>query len=87
MTQKNLADIAIPRDLAVQLQAAAEQQQRTAADVLRDALEGYLRTWRPPVSPNRRSPAEAAARMMRARQSNVRLDDAALRDLITYGRA
>jgi hypothetical protein len=89
MTRKteNTADLAIPPALAARLQAAAEEQHRSARDVLRDALEGYLRTWRPLVSSNRRSPAEAAARMMRARQGNVRLDDAALRELMTYGRA
>jgi hypothetical protein len=77
MTQKteNTADLAIPPALAAQLQAAAEEQHRSA----RDVLEGYLRTWRPLVSSNRRSPAEAAARMMRARQGRMRLDDAALR--------
>lgn len=89
MTQKteNPTDLAIPPALAAQLQAAAEEQQRSARDVLRDAVEGYLRAWRPLTEPNRRSPEEAAARMMRSRQSNVRLDDAALRELMTYGRA
>jgi len=90
MTQKteDATDLAIPPALAAQLQAAAEEQHRSARDVLRDALEGYLRAWRPlTTSATRRSPAEAAARMMRARQSNVRLDDAALRELMTYGRA
>jgi hypothetical protein len=89
MTQKteNTTDLAIPPALAAQLQAAAEEQHRSVRDVLRDALEGYLRARRALVSPNRRSPKEAAARMMRARQGNVRLDDAALRDLMTSGRA
>jgi hypothetical protein len=89
MTQKteDSADLAIPPALAAQLQAAAEEQHRPVRDLLRDALEGYLRAWRPLTSTSQRSPAEAAARMMRARQSNVRLDDAALSVLMTYGRA
>jgi hypothetical protein len=90
MTQKteNTSDLAIPPALAVRLQAAAEEQHRPAHDVLRDAVEGYLRAWQP-VTPSttQRSPTEAAARMMRARQGNVRLDDAALRDLMIHGRA
>jgi hypothetical protein len=80
-------DFAIPPTLAAQLQAAADEQHRSARDVLRDAVEGYLRAWRPLASSSPRSPAEAAARMMRARQGNARLDDAALRELMTYGRA
>lgn len=90
MAQKteNTTDLAIPPALAVRLQAAAEEQHRPAREVLRDALEGYLRAWRPLTTPTtQRSPTEAAARMMRARQTNVRLDDAALRDLMTHGRA
>jgi hypothetical protein len=90
LTQKtdNTTDLAIPSALAVRLQAMAEEQHRPARDVLRDAVEGYLRAWRPLTpSTTQRSPMEAAARMMRARQSNVRLDDAALRDLMTHGRA
>jgi hypothetical protein len=89
MTRKteNTTDLAIPPALAAQLYAAAEEQRRTARDVLRDALEGYLRAWRPFASTRQRSPAEAAARMMHARQGNVRLDDAALLELMTHGRA
>jgi hypothetical protein len=89
MTRKteNATDLAIPPALAAQLRAAAEEQHRSARDVLRDALEGYLRVSRPMTPTTRRSPADAAARMLRARRGNVRLDDAALRDLMTYGRA
>jgi hypothetical protein len=89
MTRKteNTSDLAIPPALAAQLQAAAEEQHRPARDVLRDALEGYLRAWRPLTSSNQRPPAQAAARMIRARRSNARLDDAALRDLMTHGGA
>jgi hypothetical protein len=80
-------DFTIPPALAAQLRAAADEQHRSARDVLRDALEEYLRALRPLAPANQRSPAEAAARMMQARQGNVRLDDAALRELMTYGRA
>jgi hypothetical protein len=80
-------DFTIPPALAAQLRAAADEQHRSARDVLRDALEEYLRALRPLAPANQRSPAEAAARMMQARQGNVRLDDAALRELMTHGRA
>jgi hypothetical protein len=68
-------DLTIPPALAAQLQAAAADQHRPAREVLRDAVEEYLRAWRP-LTPSQRSPGEAATRMMRARQGNVRLDDA-----------
>ncbi len=79
----------IPPALVAQIQAAAEEQHRSAEDVLRDAVELYLRVLHPllPEARARRLPAEAAARMRRARQDNARLDDAALRELMTHGRA
>lgn len=78
----------IPPALVAQIQAAADEQHRAPEDVLRDAVELYLRASGPPVPEKTawRSPAEAAARMRRSRMDNALLDDVALRDLMTHGR-
>jgi hypothetical protein len=85
----HLPDLPIPPALVARLQAAAEEQHRSAQDVLRDAVGLYLRVLHPlsPEVASRRLPAEAAARMRRAREGNARLDDATMRELITHGRA
>jgi hypothetical protein len=87
MTHETPQDLAVPPALAAQLRAAAEAQHRAPLDVLRDALAQYLTWQRPAAVMRRRSPAEAAARMRRARIDNPRLGDSALRELMTHGRA
>jgi hypothetical protein len=84
-----LPDLPISPALVARLQATAEEQHRSAQDVLRDAVELYLRVLHPlsPEVASRRLPAEAAAPVRRARQGNARLDDAALREPMTHGRA
>ena len=87
MTQELTPSLAVPPELAAQIVAAAEAQHRPPLDVLHDAVEDYL-TRQPPLPAKPwRSPAEAAARMRRARAGNPRLSDAALRELMTHGRA
>ena len=86
MTQDHTPDLAVPPELAAEIIAAAEEQHRAPGEVLHDALEQYL-TGRRPAAGAQRSPAEAAARMRRARAGNPRLSDAALRELMTHGRA
>ena len=48
MSPGSSAQVLIPRGLATELQAAADEEHRSAAEVVRDALEGYLeaRRWR-----------------------------------------
>jgi predicted transcriptional regulator len=48
MNPGSSAQVLIPSGLATELQEAAEEEHRSAADVVRDALEGYLeaRRWR-----------------------------------------
>jgi hypothetical protein len=87
---RNTENPARPRHTACLGGAASGGGRRTTSfgsQYAARSLEGYLRAWRPLTEPNRRSPEEAATRMMRARQSSVRLDDAALRELMTLGRA
>jgi hypothetical protein len=80
------SEFAVPPALAAQLQAAAAKQHRQLRDVLRDAVELYLREFRP-LPPAQRSPAEAAARMRESRPGNKLPDGVTIRDLMTYGRA
>ena len=84
----------IPPALAAQIQAAADDEHRPAADVVREALERYLSTGRKgtglahesPV-PAKRPPAEALARMRERRKGNVLPEGVTIRDLMTHGRA
>ncbi|MGA3397707.1 MAG: hypothetical protein ABSC95_00700 [Acetobacteraceae bacterium] len=48
MKPRSSAQVLIPPGLAAELQAAADEEHRSAAEVARDALEGYLeaRRWR-----------------------------------------
>ena len=46
MTPGSDTDLAIPPALAAEIQAAADDEQRPAAEVVRDALEGYLENHR-----------------------------------------
>jgi hypothetical protein len=72
--------------LAARLAAAAAEQHRHLRDVLRDAVERYLRELRPLTS-TRRSPAEAVARMWASRSGNKLPDGIIIRHLTTFGRA
>jgi hypothetical protein len=87
MVQEYTPELAVSPDLAAQIVAAAETQHRRPLDVLHDAVEDYLIRQAEAATKPQRSPAEAAARMRRARASNPRLSDAALRELMTHGRA
>jgi hypothetical protein len=80
------SDIAVPPALAARLAAAAAEQHRQLRDVLRDAVESYLRALQP-LTPAQRSPAEAAARMRASRPDNKLPEGVTIRDLMTYGRA
>jgi predicted transcriptional regulator len=86
MTSDTLSDLAVPPALAARLQEAAAAQHRPPREVLRDAVELYLREQRP-FPPAHRSPGEAAARIRRSRPGNKLPDGVTIRDLMTYGRA
>jgi len=86
-------DLVVPPALLAEIQAAADEAHRPAADVVREALERYLADWRNGVRPAhepvpaRRTPAEAAARLRELRKGNVLPDGVTIRDLMTHGRA
>jgi len=86
-------DLNIPPALFAEIQAAAHEAHRPAADVVREALERYLADWRKGASPARgpapakRTPAEAVARLRELRKGNVLPDGVTIRDLMTHGRA
>jgi predicted transcriptional regulator len=66
------AQVLIPSGLATELQEAADEEHRSAAEVVRDALEGYLeaRRWR----------LSADHEQARARQLGLPDDDVPLTD-------
>lgn len=84
-------DLVIPPTLAAEIQAAADDEHRTADDLVRDALERYLTDWRKRTAhaqeKPRRTSAEAAARLRESRKGNVLPDGVTIRDLMTHGRA
>jgi hypothetical protein len=87
-------DLAIPSALVAEIRAAADDEHRPAAELVREALERYLADWRKATSladrgrtPSKRTPAEAAARLRELREGNVLPDGISLRDLMTHGRA
>jgi hypothetical protein len=89
--QRGNAGVVIPPSLAAEIQAAADAERRTAADLVRDALERYLADWRKRAINRpeklRITPAQAAARLREAREGNVLPDGVTIRDLMTHGRA
>jgi hypothetical protein len=84
-------DLVIPPALAAEIQAAAEAEHRTAADLVKDALERYLTDRRERTSYTREearpTSAEAATRLRELREGNVLPDGMTIRDLMTHGRA
>jgi Ribbon-helix-helix protein, copG family len=84
----------IPPALLAEVEAAAEEEHRPVADVVREALERYLAEWRKSVNlaqtgrtPAKLSPAEAVERLLEQRKDNVLPDGVTIRQLMTYGRA
>jgi hypothetical protein len=83
--------LVIPLALAAEIQAAADDEHRTADDLIRDVLERYLDDWRNRTSRSqgrpRLTPVEAAARLRELRKGNVLPDGVTIRDLTNHGRA
>jgi hypothetical protein len=82
-------ELIIPPALAAQILAAADDEHRPAAEVVQEALERYLAQRRENVNttPARRTPAEAAARLLERRKGTLLPDGVTIRDLMTHGRA
>ncbi|MGD0108118.1 MAG: ribbon-helix-helix protein, CopG family [Rhodopila sp.] len=80
----------IPPALLAQVEAAAEEEHRTTADVVREALERYLSRSHRDIASRpaaKRTPVEAATRMREQRQGTFLPEGMTIRDLIDYGRA
>lgn len=83
--------IALPADLAAELQTAADYQRRPANDLVREALEKYLAP-EPAVPPilqisPPRTAAEAFAHMRERRKTTPLPEGVTIKDMIEYGRA
>lgn len=94
MKLNDVPDLTIPPTLLADIQTVAEDEHRTAAEVVREALERYLAEWRKGARlPHghhrlaRRTPTEAAARLRERRTGNVLPEGVTIRDLMTHGRA
>jgi hypothetical protein len=83
----------LPPALLAEVQAAADEEQRAPADVVREALERYLlgrnRTTALSETPRvkKRTPAEAAARMLEQRTGTFLPEGETIRSMIEHGRA
>ena len=83
----------IPPALLEQVEAVAAAEHRSARDMLREAIEGYLSARQPHAAPGagqppeRRTPQEAATRILERRKFHTLPDGATIRDMMTYGRA
>ena len=83
-----IRDALIPAALLERVEALAATQHRAARDVVRDALEGYIRDWpgdEAPIEP-KPTPAEAVKRMLELRKGNMLPPGMTIRDMIDYGR-
>ncbi len=83
----------IPPSLLEQVEALAAAEHRPAGDMLREAIEGFLRERRAlPASEvagqqSARTAQAAAARILERRKRHLLPDGVTIRDLMTYGRA
>ncbi len=89
MNPEAYRNVAIPSALTARIEEAARIQHRPPSDVVRTALEQYLKNSSLPVSNSSgmRSPIEAAARMRQSRPGNTLPEGITLRELMTHGRA
>ncbi len=86
--------IALPATLLAEVEAVAEEEHRPVSDVVREAVERYLRRPRPYApaeqsdqAPDKLTAAEAIERILQQRKGNVLPDGVTIRELMTYGRA
>ncbi|MDR3461227.1 MAG: hypothetical protein P4L76_02790 [Beijerinckiaceae bacterium] len=79
--------------LLEQIEAVAAAEHRSAPDMLREMIEGYLSSRHAVAAsgvgqpPERRTPREAAARILERRKFHPLPDGATIRDMLTHGRA
>jgi predicted DNA-binding protein len=93
MKAESQAHDLIPPALLEQLEAMAAAEHRPARDMLREAVERYLRERRALAAAAERpfarelTPREAVARILELRKGNVLPEGVTIRDLMSYGRA
>ncbi|MGD0632721.1 MAG: hypothetical protein ABSA13_00385 [Beijerinckiaceae bacterium] len=95
MKTHDKAEELIPLALLQQVETAAAAEHRSARDMLREAVESYLSARRmlaasgagQQPSPQRRTPREAAARILERRKFHPLPEGTTIRDMMTYGRA
>ena len=85
-------DELIPPALLAQVEALAAAQHRTAQDVMRDAIEHYLRKRQAAAKEGgslpgaKLTPQEAVERILELRKGNILPDGVTIHDLQTHGR-
>jgi hypothetical protein len=93
MKEDNHAKGLIPPALLAEIEAIAAVEHRPARDMVHEALERYLQEHQPLHSnvsaqlPPKRTPQEAAARMLERRKHHKLPEGTTIRDLMTFGRA
>ncbi len=76
----------IPPPLLAEVEAVAAAENRAAHEVVREAVECYVRARRP-LSRQKLTPGEAGARMLERRKGNVLPEGVTIRDLQIHGRS
>jgi metal-responsive CopG/Arc/MetJ family transcriptional regulator len=86
--------IDLPATLLAEVEATADLEHRAASDVVREAVELYLRQSREHgtavqsgQAPGKLTAAEAVQRILEQRKGNVLPEGVSIRELMTYGRA
>jgi hypothetical protein len=93
MKVDNHTNALIPPALLAEMEAIAAVEHRPARDMVREALERYLQERQALPSnisaqlPPKRTPQEAAARMLERRKHHKLPEGTTIRDLMTFGRA
>jgi hypothetical protein len=84
----------IPPALLAEVEAMAAAEHRPAHEMVREAVERYIRDRQisatplaEPVARPKRTPQEAAARLLELRKGNFLPEGMTIRDMQTYGRA
>jgi predicted transcriptional regulator len=90
MRSESPADTLVPPDLLDEVQAAADEEHRDPAELVREAVTHYLeqrRMRRGAIAEPNHTPAAAAARILELRKGNFLPPGVTIEDLINFGRA
>jgi hypothetical protein len=90
MRSDDPSDTLVPPDLLVEVEAAADEENREPRELVREAVTRYLerrRAGRGTICEPKHTPAEAAARILELRKGNLLPPGVTIEDLINFGRA